>query len=89
MRLTEQKPVVAMAKQDLKKYCICPYVSTMDSICDPVFYCMHMAVNDSPLAYYQPFRVCSCALQSEGRVILIIVTFIEFRVYFHPYYNMT
>jgi hypothetical protein len=35
MRLTEQKSVVTMAKQDLKKYCMRPHVSTMDNICDP------------------------------------------------------
>jgi hypothetical protein len=46
-------------------------------------------VRDSRLAYYQPSRVCSHALQSEGKIILILVTFIEFRVYFHPYYDMT
>jgi hypothetical protein len=29
------------------------------------------------------------ALQSEGKIILINSYFVEFRVYFHPYYNMT
>jgi hypothetical protein len=33
-------------------------------------------------------RVCMCALQSEGKVILIY-SYFEIRVYFHPYYNMT
>ncbi len=36
MRLMEQKPVVTMAKQDLKNYCMRPYVSTIDNICDPL-----------------------------------------------------
>jgi hypothetical protein len=53
-----------------------------------------MAVRDSPvrdstLAYNQPCRVHRCALQSEGRIILINSHFIELRVYFHPYYDMT
>jgi hypothetical protein len=34
-----------------------------------------MAVRDSLLIYYEPFGVHSCALQSEGKLILIIVTF--------------
>ncbi len=46
-------------------------------------------MKNSLLVYYQPFRVHSFALQSEGRIILIIITFIEFRVYLHFYYNMT
>ncbi len=36
VRLSEQKPMVTMAKQDLKKCWMCPHVSTMDNICDPV-----------------------------------------------------
>jgi hypothetical protein len=36
VRLTEDKPVVAMARQDLKKYCIHPHVLTLDNIGDPV-----------------------------------------------------
>ncbi len=34
MRLAEQEPVIAMANQDLKKYCMYHHVSTMDNICD-------------------------------------------------------
>jgi hypothetical protein len=49
----------------------------------------HSTVRDFRLAYYLPFRVRSCALQSECQIILITVSFIEFRVYFHPYYIMT
>jgi hypothetical protein len=33
-------------------------------------------------------RVCMPALQSEGKIILIY-SYFEIRVYFHPYYNMT
>ncbi len=73
MRLTEQNPVVAMAKQDLKKYCMCPHVSTMDNIGDPLLWCVHMAVRDSRLAYNQPSRVRRHELQSEGRTIHILV----------------
>ncbi len=40
MRLTEHKPVVAMARQDLKKYCMCPHVLTLDNIGDPVLLCV-------------------------------------------------
>jgi hypothetical protein len=40
MRLTEHKPVVAMARQDLKKYCMCPHVLTLDNIGDPVLRCV-------------------------------------------------
>jgi hypothetical protein len=29
-----------------------------------------------------------CALQSEGKIILIY-SYIEIRVYFHPHYDMT
>ncbi len=36
MRLTEHKPVVAMARQDLKKYCMRPHVLTLDNIGYPV-----------------------------------------------------
>jgi hypothetical protein len=78
-----------MAKQDLKKYCMHPHVLTIDNICGPLLLCVHMAVRDSQLAYNQPFRVRRHALQSEGRIILIYSYFIEFRIYFHPYYNMT
>jgi hypothetical protein len=35
MRLTEHKLVVAMARQDLKKYCMHPHVLTLDNIGDP------------------------------------------------------
>jgi hypothetical protein len=48
-----------------------------------------MAVRDSLLAYYQPFMMHSRALQSKGEIIIIIVSFIIFRVSFYPYYNMT
>jgi hypothetical protein len=34
-------------------------------------------------------RVQRHALQSESRIILVYSYFIEFRVYFQPYYNMT
>jgi hypothetical protein len=41
MRLTEQKPVLpTMAKQDLKKYCVHPHVSTVDNICVTVLLCV-------------------------------------------------
>jgi hypothetical protein len=40
MRLTEHKPVVAMARQDLKKYCMHPHVLTLDNIGDPVLRCV-------------------------------------------------
>ena len=33
-------------------------------------------------------RVCMRALQSEGKIILIY-SYFEIRVYFHPYYDMT
>ncbi len=33
-------------------------------------------------------RVCMHALQSEGKIILIY-SYFEIRVYFHPYYDMT
>jgi hypothetical protein len=67
MRLTEQKPlVVAMEKQDFKKYWMHPHVSIMENICDLVLKCVHMAARDSQLAYDQPFTVCRCAFQSEG-----------------------
>jgi hypothetical protein len=33
-------------------------------------------------------RVCMRALQSEGKIILLY-SYFEIRVYFHPYYNMT
>jgi hypothetical protein len=36
MRLTEHKPVVAMVRQDLKKYCMRLHVLTLDNIDDPV-----------------------------------------------------
>ena len=45
------------------------------------------AVRDSQLAYNQPSR-CMRALQSEGKIILIY-SYFEIRVYFHPYYDMT
>jgi hypothetical protein len=32
--------------------------------------------------------VCMCTLQSEGKIILIY-SYFEMRVYFHPYYDMT
>jgi hypothetical protein len=40
MRLTEQKQVVTMARQDLKKYCMRPHVLTIDIIYDPVLACV-------------------------------------------------
>jgi hypothetical protein len=36
MRLTEHKPVVALARQDLKKYCMRPHVLTLDNKGDSV-----------------------------------------------------
>ncbi len=47
------------------------------------------AVRDSRLAHDEPFRVHRHALQSEGRIILNYSNFIQFRVYFHPYYYIT
>jgi hypothetical protein len=40
MRLTEHKPVVAMAWQYLKKYCMHPHVLTFDNIGALVLYCV-------------------------------------------------
>jgi hypothetical protein len=40
MRQTEHKPVVAMARQDLKKYCMRPHVLILDNIGDPVLCCV-------------------------------------------------
>ena len=40
MRLTEHKPVIAMERQDLKKYCMRPHVLTLDNIGDPVLCCV-------------------------------------------------
>jgi hypothetical protein len=39
MRLTEYKPVVVVARQDLKKYCMHPHVLTLDNISDLVLRC--------------------------------------------------
>jgi hypothetical protein len=47
-----------------------------------------MAVRAPRPSYNQPRRVCMRALQSEGKIILIY-SYFEIRVYFHPYYNMT
>jgi hypothetical protein len=33
--------------------------------------------------------VCRHALQSEGKIILVYGYFVEFRVHFHPYYDVT
>jgi hypothetical protein len=52
MRLTEHKLVVAMARQDLKKYCMHPHVLTINNIGDPVFDVLQTAVRDSLLIYY-------------------------------------
>jgi hypothetical protein len=43
-----------------------------------------MAVRDSRLAYNQPCRVGSCALQSEGRIILFKVTLLSSGYIFIP-----
>ncbi len=40
LRLTEHKPVVAMAMQDLKKYWMRPHVLTLENIGDPVLKCV-------------------------------------------------
>jgi hypothetical protein len=40
MRLTEHKPVVIMARQDLKKYCMHPHVLKLDNIGDSVLRCV-------------------------------------------------
>ncbi len=92
MRLTEQKLMVTMAKQDLKKCWMCPHVSTMDNISDPVvMICAqwlwenHDQLWETHGACLQAtHRVCMRALQSEGKIILIY-SYFEIRVYFHPY----
>jgi hypothetical protein len=40
MRPTEHKPVVAMARQDIKKYCMHPHVLILGNIGDPVLCCV-------------------------------------------------
>jgi hypothetical protein len=82
VRLTEQKLVAIMARQDLKKYCMHPHVSTISNICGPLLQCVHMAVRESRLAYGQPLRVHRCALHSDGGIILIYSYFIAFRICF-------
>jgi hypothetical protein len=47
-----------------------------------------MAVRAPQPAYNQPRRVCMRALQSEGKIILIY-SYFEIRVLFHPYYDVT
>ena len=47
-----------------------------------------MAVKAPRPAYSHPRRACMRALQSEGKFILIY-SYFEIRVYFHPYYDMT
>jgi hypothetical protein len=48
-----------------------------------------MASCERLTACLQSFRrVCMRALQSEDKIILIY-SYFEIRVYFHPYYNMT
>jgi len=41
VRLTEQEPMVLWLINTLKKCWMRPHVSTMDSICDPVVWCVH------------------------------------------------
>jgi hypothetical protein len=73
-----------MAKQqDLKKYCIqlTAYVVLVIACaqgCERLTACLQST-----------YRVHTRAMKSEGRIILIYSYFIELRVYFHPYYNMT
>jgi hypothetical protein len=47
-----------------------------------------MAVRAPQLAYNHPRKACMRALQSEGKIILIY-SYFDIRVSFHPYYNMT
>ncbi len=89
MRLTEQKPVVAMAKQDLKMYCMHPNISTMDNICHLLLKCVHNGCERLTASLQSTCRVCRRALQTEGKIILIYCNFVEFRVYYCPYYDMT
>jgi hypothetical protein len=77
-----------MAKQDLEKYCMHPHVSTMDNIY--VILCYNMctrAVRDSWLTYDQP--IGCVGVHSNLRARSSLCYFIEFKAYYHPYYNMT
>ncbi len=84
-----------MTEQDLKKYFMHPHVSTMDHICDFLLWYVHNGC-ESLTAGCEKLTVClqttckvpMCALQSEGKFILIY-SYFDIRVYFHPYYDMT
>ena len=78
-----------MTKQDLKKYCMHPHVSAMDNMCDPLLKYMHNGCERLTACLQSTHRVHRHALQSKGKIILIYSYFVEFRVYFNPYCDMT
>ncbi len=63
-----------MAKQDLKKNCMHPHVSTMNNICDPLFKNVHNSCEGLTAFLLSTCRVRRRALQSEGRSSLFKVT---------------
>ncbi len=72
-----------------------PHVSLMDNICDPVImicaqwlWRITASCERLTACLQSPRRVCMRALQSEGKIILIY-SYFEIRVCFHPYYDMT
>ncbi len=94
VRLTEQKLVVTMAEQDLKKYCMRPHVTTMDHTCDFLLQYVHngcerltTSCERLTACLQSTCRVHMRALQSEGKFILIY-SYFDIKVNFHIYYNM-
>ncbi len=83
-------------RKGLKKCWMRPHVSTMDNICDPVvLICAQLLWENHSLLWEThgiltiiPAGCVMCALQSEGKIILIY-SYFEIRVYFHPCYDMT
>jgi hypothetical protein len=55
-----------------------PHVLTLDNIGNPVLYCVAHSCERLTAQLLLTLRVHSCALQSEGRIILIIVTFLGY-----------
>ncbi len=67
-----------------------PCINNWQRICPCVIMCITRLWKTNGLLTINLLgRMCSCALHSEGKIILIIVTFIELWVYFNTYYNMT
>jgi hypothetical protein len=73
----KQQEISNEVKTVARKYCMCPHVSTMDNICDPLLqYMCTTPVEDLRLAYNQPIGCvgvhCNLRVESSSCIVTLM-----------------